>query len=802
MTGKPESSALEKFATSCDLQKNIVTKDEIESLHRKNIYEKLAKKLARKMEQNSEEIAVLANYYNVNDADLMMNSKGVAKECNLLNVKEIENCHGKKKGPHFEDKIKFLKKHLQKSKTNFSKDDSLFGILAGKFTADLKGEEKSCPVNDKSGVFVLKSQIYSKSAKEIIETIKNNVRHKENELFENFAQLKLLKDSPDPELLKSFKEYIRKIPENVNEEKYIAKFFTDSNNNKIIAPALESQCKSMNENMKLYLCSDLSELASVDDKISKELFSKLNTEEPLDEQYEVDLRDPSVLTAYGLQCLAKEKIKASRFDKSKDAPNTDNWYKKFTANIRKFETSSAEAASTVGVFCEMYECNNKKAKEVQSCKNGGPITSEDLSNLFLCKSNGVDCDDLILKSITLLQSLEKMKTSPDNSTSGNLANSTSNENGRNSTNRLSSFAENYLGIEGSLRALGKPVTPEIIAEKTKEHEEKIRTMEDSRLAAKDEATSPIPTIKPKEQTVSDSREDAYSVAEAQNEFRANRSGGNNFNSAIRTAPTKDEETKRSPFVAKNENSDNLKEAQRMREEMEKLIAGMKGAGQDSSDLETQLEEMKSATNKKLALGSSSGTNKAEEERLRRWDQTLKDRSRDLDQYRRELDERRYYNESGSARDESGRVPTAKAAGVAQDADKNDRDASGSSSATGGAGGIKLTGSSQSGKVEQKAETAAIIQSGKESSTMTTDELTRLSPENLEKLGIDASRPFTLRVNFNNKTYDIPVKNFSYKGSTILGPIVDKKNKELNGFLLKSPLFKKYYDYQSETLRNR
>lgn len=802
MTGRPSTNSIEQFATSCSVQKEFAKDPEIEKIHRKNIHNKLADKLAKQIEQNSEEIATLTNYFNSKGHDLLMGSSDVANECKLTKINEIEKCSNYKKSPYFNDKLTLLKKHLPKSNTKIQGDTSLFGIIAGKFTADLKGEDNSCPLNKKSGVFLLQSQIDEKSALYIIETLSTSTSlKKDEELFKEYAQLKFLKDSGNAELIKDFKNHLKKIKAGTAAE-HISDFFFNPENQKKMIPALTNQCKKMNKNIEEFLCSDMTELASNEEKISKDLFSQLGTDEILEKQYEVDLTDPSVLTAYGMQCLAKEKKKNQKIGEVENLSSLDNWYKNFTNNTRIYDGSNAEAAGKVENFCNLYECKGQEVQATASCKSGGPVTSTDLIALFKCDDKNLyTCNEQRMKTITMLQAMEKIK----GKTSESLANNSNNFLAGDKKNiaRLPGFAENYLGVESSLRALGKPVTPEIIAEKTKEHEEKIRTMEDSRLAAKDEATSPIPTIKPKEQTAgSDVKEDTYSVAEAQNEFRANRSGNNNFNSAIRTAPTKTEETKRSPIIAKNENSDNLKEAQRMREEMEKLIAGMKGAGQDSSDLESQLAEMKSVTGKKMALGSNSGPNKAEEERLKRWDQTLKDRSRDLDQYRRELDERRYYNERGSARDESGRVPTAKNGVAAQDADKGDRDISGGSSGSGGAGGIKLTGSSQPGKVEQRAETAAIIQSGKESSTMTTDELTRLSPENLEKHGIDASRPFTLRVNFNNKTYDIPVKNFSYKGSTILGPIVDKKNKELNGFLLKSPLFKKYYDYQLEASKNR
>jgi hypothetical protein len=100
-----------------------------------------------------------------------------------------------------------------------------------------------------------------------------------------------------------------------------------------------------------------------------------------------------------------------------------------------------------------------------------------------------------------------------------------------------------------------------------------------------------------------------------------------------------------------------------------------------------------------------------------------------------------------------------------------------------------------GKGSGSNYSAALIQSGVESSTLTVDELAKLSPENLKKLWIDSSLPFTLKVTFDGQTYQVPVRSFIYKNQKILGPIMDPMNKDLNDFLLKSPLFKQYIDYR-------
>ena len=79
--------------------------------------------------------------------------------------------------------------------------------------------------------------------------------------------------------------------------------------------------------------------------------------------------------------------------------------------------------------------------------------------------------------------------------------------------------------------------------------------------------------------------------------------------------------------------------------------------------------------------------------------------------------------------------------------------------------------------------------------MTVEELSTLSSDKLKDIGIDSSRPFTLRIRFNEQTYEVQVKAYRNKeGNVILGPDVSSENKDFIGFLKKSPIFKEYYDF--------
>lgn len=229
-----------------------------------------------------------------------------------------------------------------------------------------------------------------------------------------------------------------------------------------------------------------------------------------------------------------------------------------------------------------------------------------------------------------------------------------------------------------------------------------------------------------------------------------------------------------------------------------MLADIKSTKQEMT--ETQ-NKMNTTSNTFARPGQNSITaspiNKAEQERLRRLEQNLNEKSNRLDEYKKELDKRNFTQSGFGADGSAARSPTSGGSNNGTDANAGINGFSGNN---GSGNSLKLS-STTNAKVDGKASgsnyTAAIIQSGVEVSTLTVDELSKLSTENLKNLGIDSSQPFTLKVIFDEKTYQVPVKSFVYRGTKILGPIMDPKNKALNDFLLKSPLFKDYINYRFE-----
>lgn len=823
-SGFNRPSSIEKLAGDCALQKNLAQDKTVQDEHRKNVYKKLADKLATQIKQNSEDISLLTSFYNANGQDLMMNSQDIAQSCRLDSIKSIENCGGKKTGPFQDIKLALLKSKLPKnSNTPFKNDQSLYGIMAGKFYSDLgiteDGKSLQCPLEGSSGSFMLKSQLDDLTAGNIIERLAKSTDNTDV-IFEQYPQLKVIKNTNDSAFIDSFRAYIKAKPANKAAKEYISAFFFDPKNQQKLAPTLANQCKKMNQNLNEFLCSDLTEMGSLNDDTSKQLFNKLNTTDSMEDQYEVDFTDPSVLTAYGMQCLAKEN-QAKNPDRVKEAnfQSIDQWYADFTKNTRE-EDSIETSQATVLNFCSSYTCQTPLSKNQNSCKKGGPLSSDELAASIGCNLNpkGDQCTPGALKSISYMKNLEKLKKDskdqvattssssvPGAASSAGVSGSSTSGTGQQEekivSGRLPNFASNYFGVEGSLKALGKPVTPITVSEKKEEFvEKKLASAEPiykapeapkaAPVAQKEKA--PAPTMAVADNSAIRPSYTPTQMTHSNAPAPAAPSSGSGLESTKSTAATT--KTKAQKVVE----SDTGTESSRLRDEMEKMIADIKSTKQEISASKETIAASENALGNKSYTSTNlvSPVNRAEQERLKRLEQNLNDKANRLEDYRRELDNRNFA-QNGATDEGPSRSAASNGSGGGGGGSAGGSGGSmgGGSAGSGSAGAVKLTAGANAKADGKNTNTAALIQSGVESSPLTVEDLTHLSADNLKKLGIDSSRPFTLRVNFEGKTYQIQVKNFRYKDSIILGPIMDPKEKTLNEFILKSPLFKEYMEYR-------
>ena len=812
-SGFNKPSSIEKLAGDCALQKNLASDEAVQNEHRKNVYDKLAEKLATQIKQNSEDISLLTAFYNANGQDLMMGSNEIAQSCRLDSIKKIENCNGKKTGAFQDKKLAMLKSKLPKnSNTPFKGDQSLFGLMAGKFYSDLgmkeKGNDLQCPLEGQSGSFMIKSQLDELSATNIIDILANTTDN-QDDIFEHYPQLKIIKNANDPEFINKFKTFVKSKPANKSAKEHISSFFFDPQNQKKLAPTLAKQCNTMNENLNRFLCSDITELGSLDDNTSRSLFNKLNTTDSMEDQYEVDFNDPSILTAYGMQCIAKEnKLKNPNIEKEKNYQSIDQWYTNFTSNTRE-EDSMDLANNKVEAFCSMYTCKNPIARKEKSCQKGGPLSSSELSHSLGCDLNplGKACFEESLKAISYMQGLEKLKqgskdqviaANSNSSTSPSSSSAVADTNQQTVVSgRLPNFAENYLGVEGSLKALGKPATAFEVTEKKQEFAE-------NKLATNDPIYSTPAAIKKEvvqqqkaptmAATVDTSSTQPTFTPTAMSQTTTVRPTSASPSARTDTADVGPKSTAQKLSVAETGT-----ESSRLREEMEKMIADIKSTKEEMTEVQNNMASTSNSIASKAgsSYGSAPVVNRAEQERLRRLEQSLTEKANRLEEYRRELDNRNFAQSGFGSDGVAARSPSNGASNGGSAGGGGGMN--GSSGGSSGSGNSLKLSSATNAKVDGKASgnnySAALIQSGVESSTLTVDELAKLSPENLKKLGIDSSLPFTLKVTFDGQTYQVPVRSFIYKNQKILGPIMDPMNKDLNDFLLKSPLFKQYIDYR-------
>jgi len=717
-----------------------------------------------------------------------MGSSQVAENCTLSVIPEIETCGGSKSGPLHKYKLDLLKKNILADSMTKDTNKSLQDILSNKYMADIGFKlagELTCPLNKESGDFIIDSQFDETTANALIDSIKKNKKTEES-LFTSIPIIKLI--SNDKDVLNKFKEYVKSIPPNVSSKQYINSFITNPANQKLMAPGLAVQCKKVNDNINKFLCSDIEELGSINDDVSSKMFKQLRASEALEDQFEIDSDDPEILAAYGFQCKARENH--SKHNLNNKLSSTDSWFKEFNSGIRDVGDSE-NLKKTNDLFCKNYECSDDSVRNLSSCKSGGPISYEDLNKVYGCDTTPVKntCNQTALKYLEYLSNQKNIQ----NAYRSLAANSSSDLKDPVSTRKLSNFNENFLGIKNTMKALGIPPTDANIIAKTDDF--KARGL-----------VSKPPTYQSPEQV---------RTLVKDNNINSNKdvaSNNYNDNNQVKYAPT---------YPAPSAIPVNSKSAMRAKEieimpktkkdeELAAVNDELKKIMEEKLAIEKDLKEVEKNSPKKIS--SSEGlqesqkrlTSKASDERLRRREEQLDNRARELDEYKRELDRRAFEENSANS---SNQLASNGSQGSRPQNSGFGTDASNMAS-RGSSGGLNspvLAASASNSKQmspskpndDQKANTAALIQSGKETMPISTEELSKIRPDELKDLGIDNSKPFTLRVNFKDKTYEIPVKNIYHKGAIILGPVIAPNNKPLKDFLLSTPLFKPYVEYRKE-----
>ncbi len=763
----------------CKMAEALVSNEEVKAYQKEKIYNKLAKKLSTQIEQNLEEMAILDQFYTANEHDLMMDSEAIKNNCRLGHAKTLEtSCPGQK---------------LNILKSKFStQGDSLSSKLAAKFTAsrNIGKDKKQCPIQGDFGAFTLSAQLDNKSMINFINVAKNNEASADqfDAWLDQNPQFKLIVKTGNKDLKMKFKSYLTSFsgdPEKARE--YVSQFFFQPDNQKILSQGLADQCGKINRNLETFLCKDLDQLGSLEEVASQELFG-LDPKIDLKDMFDIP-NDDSIYAAYGFQCLAREESKKANYEKKN---STDQWFNKFNENTRP--TLSESQTKNVSIsFCSVYQCKAPELSDAVSCKAGGPISSKDLKTTYGCPG-GKECSDAILKYINFLETLEKDKT-PQSSALASSGSSSSDNGQSNSSSkpaRYSAFTENLLGVEGTLVAEGKTITPIAIAEKQKDFlERKLDPTPSSRDVKMDKTVAQAPITQPTmNQTVAETSAQTLTTSSSPR-FDANDTiSTNNAIKGVRTTKTT---TSSKDYSSSTSISDRDAEIKKLRDELNSIVTNMKGTENDK--LNTAIDH-----NSKYSPPSYGGSSKSSP--YQGLNNSEKDR---LDQYQKNLNawENRLQNwQNNLAMGDTARSPAAATSDAI--AKRNDSSEAAMKSAR-GESAIQLT-SGDKGEKGKSGKASGTNPNGTSAdapeAVLSSDELANLKPEALKKLGINFKSSFLMKIRYKEKFYEIPVKSFSYRGKDILVPLLSDKNSSLAKIVLDSPLFSDYKQLQIDRQKER
>ena len=793
---------LEKF--ECGIASKVVNDPEIKNAHEDKILDVLADKISHKIKRNMEDFAVLNNVLGSNDLPFMKN-KNVSDSCN---IKVIANsCLIKSDNK----KLKKLLERLDEREQEESKQDpfeNLEHALLHKFFQNSTAQNlkpNQCPLNKNSGYYILSSQMNNKDLKVMFPVIADpKARAESKEIFyKTFPQLKIILNSGSPEFIKSFEDYISNFDKTKNDHlEYLNEFFNSPNNQEALSKGLENNCKEIKKDIKTFMCNDLSHLA-MPEEFAENFYPGNDSEDDI----EISKAFSCPFKKDGNEDLAKIHT----------GNNVHDWFKDFEKNTVPSGVRKNQTEATLKSFCEMYKCDDPKVKDSTSCKKGGPLASNDLSNLFNCaQDNAIQCTPEIKRAITYIESLEnRTKISMTYATANSSSSGTyvGGSEDKKKGPQYSTFFQNFVGVEGTLQAEGKKITPHTVAEKVREFEEKklepIPSTNRDILLANNEGNKVYNMIKQqKQEEALNQQAQANQQVAAQHGFVPSLKENDDHKQAVIANSLSKFKgavagAKKDEFQASRE-QDRKAEISRMRSELEGVLKEMKGSEEDK--LQTITDSNNIYAHPKAANKDDpyKGMSAEERERLENyrsnlatWESRL--RARESDVLDREL---RVGSRSAASTSEGGdkRFENGKTSSLAQDTAGSAQNPA-HAGAGNANGGLKLTKSqTAAGGPQGTTESATAQASGKTAdgeAIVAAENLATLEKSTLKKWGLSARDSFVIKVRLLDRLVDVPVKSFTYSGKSMFVPILTKENRELSKLILESPLFSDYRLYQQE-----
>jgi len=334
---------------------------------------------------------------------------------------------------------------------------------------------------------------------------------------------------------------------------------------------------------------------------------------------------------------------------------------------------------------------------------------------------------------------------------------------------LPDFAENYLGLEGSLIALGKPVTPITIAEKKEDFKERKLNSEPPKY----QPPTPNKTEYANNNQTQQQNEMATIVPAENLNSRVATNSNSTFAPAILPEQSRPIEGIRSkkkkkvdssywmddiPDVTPKKNEDDSKTVKK-EEETTKTIAN-----NDSSFNKNEFDDYKRNIEKELAANRSKLSTVSSD--LARTQQDMASQRAEMERRIADLERKQVEMKNATEPKELAQVKAYKKESDSLRAELADKNRAPASVAASGDGVI-----------------------------VTTDKLKTLKEDELQKLGVDIEQSFVIAIKVkegnSEKLVNVPVIRHTSKGKSYLIPRYEGKNDEIMKAIEKSPLFKDF-----------
>jgi len=779
--GKIQAANFKKQAiTNCNLAGGLAAGEDVQLYAKEIAAKKLITLTADQIKQSLQNLALNDQFFNSINMPLLRSEDSELKSsCRLDNFNNLDRLCGK------DQKANPARIKLIQAALGFN-SGTLKQNLSKIFLSNLgQGQEaKSCPVAGAGQGFLMKGQLDNESHN-ILEMIKIN-----NDVFDRYPQLKLLGDAHQKT---AFLEFAAAQTTELSDRELVATFYKNHPEIDFRKPILE-QCNETISNMREVVCDQIPEPLTLNQQVNSEIFNFDVSTPSMEDQMESG-EDTYLGFALHCQYLNKCKndvncpqidIEAANIISKKDTQEKKNIYcspykkedmrlglskldKKFLCldnSLRKVKTSDDDQLAKT--FCSHYSCSSDEVKKTLSCQKGGPLSLDDFKVTFDCpKGNLCTKDKKLMYSYLKNYEAEQIRIGEWKKTHGKVTSA--------ETPALySSFVENFLGVEQTLVAEGRPVTAEAVKQKEEQFKKRGLSTGAAVADASTSATSESAVAKTSIKAPSASTDAKTSVGENQN-----------YNSwTSNSAQVSDTPSRSTKTEVPKKLADVSKDSQDMRQELEDMINSIKGSKKDKLNTVTD-NNSNYVPAADGGMMNDSGLSRSEKRRI--------------DDLRRQLDQLNApkptaNNTPNAAYDEQSQQ-AAEAMAARPKTDDYGYDPKKAAAAT-------LAASSGKGGTTSRApaneEGGAVVEK-----LVKSEDLPKLSIEELRELGFKDSETFVIKVLHENRLIEIPVKKFSIDGKTsILAPVFNSSNSRLSTLVLKSPLFSEYREYQIKRAQDR